>query len=121
MVKLVNDSEELIGKVIKYCNICHGADGNEHNIIATEDGYAIFYNVNYESGDIRCFNEKGFKYAVLSWPYLKNDLINNEIITEDEIKEWKKEVEEQNKLRDQRIKKQKYEEYLKLKKEFEGK
>ena len=120
MVKLVKDGEDLRGKVIKYCNICHGVDGNEYNILATEDEYLMMYNVDYDNGIIKCYNEQSFKTAVLVWQCLRNELLPEEIITNDEILEWKKERDNNLKERDKKIKQRRYEEYLKLKQEFEG-
>lgn len=119
MIKLVKDGQELTGKVIKYFNVCHGADGNEHNVLATEDNCLMMYDVDYENGIIKCYNEQSFKTAVLVWECLKNELLNEKIITEEEIAEWKKERDKKLEERDKKMKQQRYEEFLKLKKEFE--
>ncbi|HCL4480213.1 TPA: hypothetical protein N2D99_002301 [Clostridium botulinum] len=118
MFKIITDGEELRGKNIKYCNLSHGVDCDEHNIICTEDNEIMFFNIS-EDNRIICYNEQQTKSCICVWEHIANEFIQKNIITEDELNNFKMEIKERKELRDEKIKQQRYEEYLKLKQEFE--
>ena len=112
------DAEEIKGKKIKYCNIADGVDCVEHNIICTEDNDIMFFNVTSDLR-IKCYNEKQFKSCICTWSHIANELIRENIITEEELLSFKDELDNSRKIREDEEKQKRYEEYLKLKKEFE--
>lgn len=120
MLKFISNGENLIGKTIKYCNIVNGSDGNEHNIIATEEGDIMCFNVGYENGTIETYSEKMFKSA-MHREWLVKDLLQHGVINQDILDKWELERKEAREKQEQTIRDYKYKEYLKLKEEFEEK
>lgn len=118
MFKVITNGEELRGKVIKYCNLQHGVDADEENIICTEDNEIMMFDIT-EDGRMVCYTEQKIKSCICTWKHVENELIQEGIITKDEILEFKNEIKKRNSIRDEKIKQQRYEQYLKLKEEFE--
>lgn len=120
MFKVIANGEELRGKIIKYCNLQHGVDADEVNIICTEDNEIMMFDIT-EDGRMVCYTEQKIKSSVCAWKYIENELLQEGIITEKEVNEFKNEIKERIRVRDEKIREQRYKEYLKLKEEFECK
>jgi hypothetical protein len=119
IMKMILKGEDLKGKTIKYCSISNGTDGNEHNIIATDDGSIMMFDVDYEDGHFKCYNEDRFKTVVAVYDYVRKTLLNENIVTKKQVGLWEEERKMKLKRQDELINQQKYEQYLKLKEEFE--
>jgi hypothetical protein len=77
--------QDIIGKTIKYCNITHNAEGNEKNIIATDNNEIMMFDVGYDNGIIKCYTEGQVKKTILCSKDTRNELLSNEIITQKEV------------------------------------
>ncbi len=119
MFKAIDSGEDLRGKVIKYCNITNHGDGDEHNIICTEDNEVMMYSID-SSGTVICYNERRIKSCICAWRHIENEFINEGIITKEEVDGFREEFEAERNARELEIKKARYQDYLRLKTEFEN-
>ncbi|MEO2600964.1 hypothetical protein [Clostridium butyricum] len=122
-IRLVTDSEDMIGETIKYLNIVH--NGYLDNvIIATNEGSLLVGDIDgsdeYSCPSVNCItNEKQLKYKIFGNEDVRSELLHNNIISKEYIEKINKEREIELKKQEDERKLRKYEEYLKLKKEFE--
>lgn len=123
-IRIVTDSEEMIGETIKYSNIVNNGD-LDNVIIATNEGSLLIVNIDggdeYSCASASCIkNEEQLKYKIFADSDVRNELLQNNIISKEYFEKIKQEREKRLQQQEAENKKVKYEEYLKLKKEFEG-
>lgn len=123
-IRIITDSDEMIGETIKYSNIVNNGD-IDNIIIATNEGSLLIASIDggdeFECASAYCIkNEEQLKYKVFADSDVRNELLQNNIISKEYVKKIKQEREIRLQQEDEDQKKRKYEEYLKLKKEFEG-
>lgn len=123
-IKIVTNSEEMIGETIKYSNIVNCGDLN-NIIIVTQEGSLLIADIDggdeFGCASASCIrNEKQLKYKIFANSDVRNELLQNNIISKEYVEKIKQERETELKQQEAERKKRKYEEYLKLKKEFEG-
>ncbi|TBX14807.1 hypothetical protein BFS06_11335 [Clostridium perfringens] len=123
MIEFITDSQDLVGKKIKYCNFSNMVDMSEINVLATEDNFLMLFNID-SSLTMRCLSEPLGKRAIYRNNCLKKELLNEDVITDEYVKKIEQEFEEVNKRKaDEKAKKEKeerYKLYLELSKEFGG-
>lgn len=123
-IRIVTDSEEMIGETIKYSNIINY--GNLDNIIiVTNEGSLLMGSIDggdeYSCASVNCIkNEEQLKRKIFGESDVRNELLQNNIISKEYFEKIKQEREKRLQQQEAENKKVKYEEYLKLKKEFEG-
>lgn len=123
-LRIVTDGEEMIGETIKYSNIVNHGD-LDNVIIATNEGSLLIANIDggdeYSCASASCIrNEEQLKYKIFGNSDVRNELLQNNIISKEYFEKIKQEREKRLQQQEAENKKVKYEEYLKLKKEFEG-
>ncbi|NFT08101.1 hypothetical protein FDF26_13715 [Clostridium botulinum] len=116
---ILTDFDDLKGRKIKYCSVAE----SDYSCICTTDGALIIFKT-FDDESVEICNEDRFKNILLYDSWIRNDLLDHNIISTQYIDEIKREQEEKNKARELAYKeeerKRKYNEYLKLKEEFEG-
>lgn len=122
-IRLVTDSEDMIGETVKYSNIVHNGDLDDI-IIATNEGSLLIANTyggdEYSYPSVSCVtNEKQLKYKIFGNKDIRNELLQNNIISKEYVEKINKEREIELKKQEDERKLKKYKEYLKLKQEFE--
>lgn len=122
-IKIVTDSEEMIGETIKYSNLNSG--DLDSIIIATNEGGLLIASIDggdeFECASANCIrNEEQLKYKIFANSDVRNELLQNNIISKEYVEKIKRERKIRLQQQEEEQKKRKYEEYLKLKKEFEG-
>lgn len=120
-IRIVTDSEEMIGETIKYSNIVNYGDSN-NVIIATNEGGLLIASIDeYTCASVNCIkNEEQLKRKIFADSDIRDELLLNNIISKEYFEKIKNERETKLQQEESERKKRKYEEYLKLKKEFEG-
>lgn len=119
---VVKSGDELIGETIRYCNIVHYADLDDI-IIATNEGKVMVSNI--ESGDeygsaiANCYNKDYIEHKLVKHKDFREEMINNGIVEKGYVNMLIQEDEARIKRNQKKELDRKYEEYLKLKKEFE--
>lgn len=127
-IRIVTNSDEMIGETIKYSNIVNNCD-LDNVIIATNEGSLLIANI--DGGDecsctsASCIkSEEQLKYKIFADSDVRNELLLNNIISKEYVDQIKQEreirLEKEAEERKKKCKKEKYQEYLKLKEEFEG-
>lgn len=117
---ILTDFDELKGRKIKYCSV-HEYD---YSYFCTFDGAILMFRTFDDEFNSEFCSEKRFKQILLNYEWIRTDLINHNVISTQYIDELKREQEAEDRAREQIYReverKRKYNEYLKLKEEFEG-
>lgn len=122
-IKLVTRGEDLIGNTIRYCNLNNLCDLDQI-IIATNEGNIMVSDIEgggeYTCPSANCYNKPRFESKIVRDRYFRQELLENNIVGKDYVEKLLKEDELKTKQLEEQRKNEKYQEYLKLKKEFEG-
>ncbi|NFH01372.1 hypothetical protein FC831_13975 [Clostridium botulinum] len=117
---ILNDFDDLEGRQVKYCSVAE----YDYSYFCTFDGAILMYRTFDDEFNSEFCDENRFKQILLNYEWIRTDLINHNVISTQYIDGLKREQEEKNKAREHAYKeeerKRKYNEYLKLKAEFEG-
>lgn len=122
-LKIITNTDEIIGETIKYCNLINNGDLDDV-IIATNEGSLFIGSIvggdEYSCASVSCIkNEAQLKYKIFANRDVIQELLENNIIDKEYINKINQEREERLKKEEEKRKEQKYKEYLKLKEEFE--
>lgn len=116
---ILSDFDDLKGRRVKYCSVAE----YDYNYFCTFDGAILMFRTFDDEFNSEFCSEKRFKQILLNYEWIRTDLINHNVISTQYIDEIKREQAEKNKAREEAYreeeKKRKYNEYLKLKAEFE--
>lgn len=87
-IRIVIDSEEMIGETIKYSNLNNGDLDNI--IIATNEGGLLIASIDggdeFECASANCIrNEEQLKYKIFADSDVRNELLQNNIINKEYI------------------------------------
>lgn len=114
----IDKENELVGKEIIFT---HFARFSDQMIIVTKDKGVFVFDKDEEGIDV--YREHQARRCLFDSDYVRKELNELGIITDEEIEQYKKELQEKwnrdQKLREERIAKQEYEQYLRLKKKYE--
>ncbi|WP_252251258.1 hypothetical protein [Clostridium sp. VAP52] len=117
---ILNDFDDLEGRRVKYCSVAE----YDYSYFCTFDGAILMFRTFDDEFTSEICDENRFKQVLLNYEWIRNDLINHNVISTQCIDEIKREQAEKNKAREEAYreeeKKRKYNEYIKLKAEFEG-
>lgn len=116
---ILTDFDDLKGRKVKYCSVAE----SDYSCICATDGALIIFKI-FDDESVEICNEDRFKNILLYDSWVRNDLLDHNIISTQYIDEIKREQEVKDKAKKLAYKeeerKRKYNEYLKLKAEFEG-
>jgi hypothetical protein len=118
---LVQYGDELIGQTIKCCNIGKDCD-LDNAIIATEEGNALIFNVNYDYDyfNMTVYSKEQFDKHLVKDSCFRKEIQDNNIVSKDYIQKLLDIEKCKSKDEEKKLKEKRYAEYLKMKKEFEG-
>lgn len=122
-IKLIACGEDFIGNTIRYCNLNHLGDLDQI-VIATNEGNIMVLDIDggdeYSCASANCYNKSRFESKIVRDRYFRQELLENNVVGKDYVDKLLKEDKLKNKQLEEQRKHEKYKEYLKLKKEFEG-
>jgi hypothetical protein len=115
----IRKETELLGKEIMFTHFAQFAGAM---VIITKDKGVFICDKDDEG--IEIYNEPRAMKHIFYSNYLKHELNKLNILTDDEILEYKKQMEEKRRKEQEEYKKQQiekeYQDYLRLKKKYEG-
>ncbi|MBY6838665.1 hypothetical protein [Clostridium botulinum] len=115
---VLTDFDDLKGRKIKYFSVGE----SDYSYICTTDGAIVIFKI-FDDESVEICNEDRFNNILLYDCWIRNDLLDHNIISTQYIDEIKREQDAKDKARKLAYKeeerKRKYNEYLKLKEEFE--
>jgi hypothetical protein len=115
----IRKEEDLLNKEIAFTHFAQFADAM---VIVTKDK-GIFVCDKYDD-EIEIYNEFNARQHIFNNSYIREELNKLNIITDGEMVEYKKQIEEQRKREQEEYKKQQeerdYQNYLRLKEKYEG-
>lgn len=116
---ILSEFDDLMCRETKHCSVGEYS----YSYFCTMDGAILMFEIE-DSSIYEICDENKIKKIILTYKDIRNDLINNNIISKQYVEKIKKEQEEQNKIKEKLIQKEQdkrdYEEYLKLKEKFGG-